>query len=153
MNIEAKLHELGLALPPAPKPIAAYVPAVRSGNLLFVAGQLPLRDGKLLATGKVPSQVSVESAKQAAAQCVLNALAILKQELAGDWSKFSRVVRVGAFIQSDDTFVEQASVANGASELLAQILGEAGRHARAAVGVNALPLGAAVEIEFLFELQ
>ena len=152
MDIAQKLGELGWALPAAPKPIAAYVPAVRSGILLFVSGQLPMRDGKLLATGKVPSAVSIELAQKAAAQCAVNALAIVLAEL-GDWQKLSRVVRVGVFVQSDADFGDQAKVANGASELLQQVLGDSGRHARAAVGTNALPLNAAVEVEFLFETR
>jgi enamine deaminase RidA (YjgF/YER057c/UK114 family) len=152
MDIAQKLKELGWTLPPAPKPIAAYIPAVRSGNLLFVSGQLPLRDGKLLASGPVPSAVSVELAQQAAAQCAINALSIFLDQV-GDWNQLSRIVRIGVFVQSDEKFSEQAKVANGASELLQQLLGDAGRHARAAVGVNALPLNAAVEIEFLFEIR
>ena len=153
MNLLARLAELGLTLPEPPKPVAAYVPCVRSGNLVTVSGQLPSVAGKLLHAGKIPSTVSIEQAQQCAAQCVLNGLAILNAELAGDWAHFVRVVRVGVFVQSDDTFTAQPQVANGASELLVQILGEAGRHARAAVGVNALPLGAPVEIEFLFEVR
>jgi enamine deaminase RidA (YjgF/YER057c/UK114 family) len=152
MDIGQKLAELGWTLPAAPKPIAAYVPAVRTGNLLFVSGQLPMRDGKLLAAGKVPSAVSMELAQKAAGQCAVNALAIVLAEL-GDWNKLARVVRIGVFVQSDGDFFDQAKVANGASELLQQVLGEAGRHARAAVGTNALPLNAAVEIEFLFETR
>ena len=152
MDISQKLAELGWALPAAPKPIAAYVPAVRTGNLLFVSGQLPMRNGKLLATGKVPSSVSIELAQKAAGQCAVNAMAIVLGEL-GDWKKLSRVVRIGVFVQSDGDFSEQAKVANGASELLEQVLGERGRHARAAVGTNALPLNAAVEVEFLFETR
>ena len=153
MDVEAKLRELSLTLPEAPKPVASYVPAVRAGNLLLVSGQLPFREGKLLATGKVLSDVLLAEAQEAARQCVLNALAIVKAELGGDWSKLVRCVRLGAFVQSDDDFTDQPKVANGASDLLQQVLGEAGRHARAAVGVNALPLNAAVEIEFMFELR
>lgn len=152
MSIEAKLATLGLILPAAPKPVAAYVPAVRTGNLIFVSGQLPFAAGQLLATGRVPSKVDLEQAQECARQCVLNGLAILKAELGGDWSKLVRVVRVGAFIQSDDGYGGQPQVANGASELLVAVLGDAGKHARAAVGVNALPLDAAVEIEFTFEV-
>ncbi len=153
MDIAAKLQTLGWELPPPPRPIAAYVPAVRSGNLLFVSGQLPLRGGQLVATGRVPDPVSIESAQEAAAQCAVNALAIVRGELGGDWSRLRRVVRIGAFIQSDDHFHDQAKVANGASELLQKVLGEAGRHARAAVGTSTLPLDACVEIEFLFEVD
>ncbi|HEY5316276.1 MAG TPA: RidA family protein [Pirellulales bacterium] len=153
MSIEARLQELGLALPAVAKPVAAYVPAVESGNQVFVSGQLPLASGQLLSTGKVPSQVSVETAQQAARQCVLNGLAALHAHIGGDWNRLVRVVRIGAFVQSDNDFFQQSQVANGASELLQAILGDAGRHARAAVGVNALPLNAPVEVEFLFEIR
>ena len=153
MSIEAKLAALGLKLHEAPKPVAAYVPCVRTGNLVFVSGQLPSTAGKLLAVGKVPSQVTPEQAREAAAQCVLNGLSILKAELGGDLSKLRRVVRLGAFVQSDDGYKDQPLIVNGASELLDKLLGDAGKHARAAVGVNALPLGAAVEIEFVFEVE
>ena len=153
MSIEAKLAALGLKLPEAPKPAGAYVPCVRTGNLVFVSGQLPSTAGKLLAVGKVPSQVTPEQAREAAAQCVLNGLSVLKAELGGDLSKLRRVVRVGAFVQSDDGYKDQPLIVNGASELLEKLLGDAGKHARAAVGVNALPLGAAVEIEFVFEVE
>lgn len=153
MAIEEKLASLGLQLHAAPAPVAAYVPCVRTGNLVLVSGQLPLTAGQLIATGPVPSQVNVEQAREAAAQCVLNGLSILRNELNGDLSKLRRVLRVGVFVQSDDGFKDQPLVANGASELLEKLLGEAGRHARAAVGVNALPLNASVEIEFLFEVE
>ena len=152
MNIEHKLTELEITLPEAPAPVASYVPAVRTGNLVVVSGQLPFRAGTLLFTGPVASAVSVEQGQEAARQCVLNGLAVLKRELDGDLSRLVRVVRIGAFVQSDDDFSEQARVANGASELLQELCGEAGRHARAAVGVNALPLDTPVEIEFLFEV-
>lgn len=152
MSIEAKLQQMGLALHEPPKPIAAYLPTMRTGNLVFVSGQLPLTGGNLLATGKVPSKVSVEQAQEAARQCVLNGLSALKAELDGDLSRLKRVIRVGVFVQSDDTFEDQAMVANGASEFLEELLGEAGRHVRAAVGVNALPKNASVEVEFLFEV-
>ena len=153
MSFEANLAALGLTLPPAPKPVASYVPAVRSGNLVFVSGQLPMKDGQLLATGPVPSKCTPEAAHAAARQCVLNGLAVLGDQIGGDFSRVVRVVRVGAFVQSDDGWTEQPKVANGGSELLQQLFGEAGRHARAAVGTNALPLGASVEIELLFEIR
>ncbi|HTW95621.1 MAG TPA: RidA family protein [Tepidisphaeraceae bacterium] len=153
IDVEKRLSELGWTMPQPPRPIAAYVPCVRSGSLLFVSGQLPWRDGKLLAAGKVPSVVSLQQAQQAAGQCAVHGLAILGAEIGGDWDKLIRVVRVGVFVLSDDEFTEQAKVANGASELLGQVLGERGKHARAAVGVNALPLGASVEAEFLFEIR
>ena len=153
MSFHDNLAALGLTLPPAPKPVAAYVPAVRSGNLVYVSGQLPMRDGTLMATGPVPSRCTLAQAQAAARQCVLNGLAVLGDQLGGDFSRVVRVVRVGAFVQSDDGFVDQPKVANGGSELLQQLFGEAGRHARAAVGTNALPLGASVEIELLVEVR
>ena len=153
MQIEERLAELGLSLPEPPKPVAAYVPCVRAGSLVVVSGQLPRVEGKLTATGKVPSQVSVEDAQAAARQCALNGLAVLKAELGGDWSALGHVVRLGVFVQSDDDFAGQPQVANGASELMQQVFGESGRHARAAVGVNSLPLNAAVEVELMFQLN
>lgn len=153
MSIEQKLAEMDLALPEAPKPVAAYVPAVRSGNLVFVSGQLPFAGKELLATGSVPDHVPLDVAQSAAKQCVLNGLAVLKAELDGDLSRLRRVVRIGVFVQSQDGFPGQPAVANGASEFLQALLGDAGKHARAAVGVNALPLNATVEIEFTFEVD
>jgi enamine deaminase RidA (YjgF/YER057c/UK114 family) len=132
-------------------PVAAYVPAKRAGSLLFVSGQIPVRSGNLLAQGSVPSQVSSESARQCAQQCTLNALAVIKAH-AGDLSKVRQVVRVGVFVCSDTGFFDQPKVANGASELFVEVFGESGRHARAAVGSIALPLGAPVEVEVIVEL-
>lgn len=152
MDIEAKLSELKLTLPVAPKPIAAYVPAVRTGDLLFISGQVPLVDGKPMAEGAVPGKVDIETAQRCARQCVLNGLAVVKDQLGGDWTKLRRIVRIGVFVQSDDGFAGQSQVANGASELLVELLGEAGKHARAAVGVNALPLNCPVEVELLVEV-
>ena len=146
------LARLGLSLPAAPKPVAAYVPAVRSGNLIFVSGQLPMSSGQLLATGPVPSKVSVEEAQAAAKQCALNGLAVVADQLGGDLGRVRRIVRLGVFVQSDDRFDGQPKVANGASELMLEVFGEAGRHARAAVGTNALPLDASVEVEMLVEV-
>jgi len=117
-----------------------------------VAGQLPMKEGKLLAVGQVPSRCSIEQAKAAARQCVINALAAIKA-IEGTLDHIRGVVRVGAFVNSDATFTQQPQVANGASEFLLELLGDAGRHARAAVGVNTLPLDAAVEVEFIFELE
>ncbi len=146
------LARLGITLPAAPKPVAAYVPAVRAGNLIYVSGQLPYASGALLATGPVPSKVSIEEAQRAARQCALNALAVVADQLGGDLSKVRRVVRLGVFVQSDDRFDGQPKVANGASEFMQEVFGEAGRHARAAVGTNALPLDASVEVEVIFEV-
>jgi enamine deaminase RidA (YjgF/YER057c/UK114 family) len=151
MSIESRLSSLGITLPIVPGPFGAYVPAKRGGNLLFVAGQLPMKDGKLLAVGQVPSRCSVEDAKAAARQCVINALAAART-VEPDLGRVAGVVRVGAFVSSDAGFTEQPKVANGASEFLLELFGDAGKHARAAVGVNSLPLDAAVEVEFVFEL-
>ncbi len=153
-KITDRLNELGLTLPTAPKPVAAYIPAVHYGNLLFVSGQLPLKDGQLLSTGKVGNVgkvgevVSIEDAYAAARQCTLNALSVA-QDVLGDLDRIDRIVRVGGFVQSADGFSDQPKVINGASELLGEIFGEKGRHARAAVGVNELPLNASVEVEFV----
>ena len=149
---EAKLASLGHVLPPSPKPVASYVAAKRSGSLLFVSGQIPMKDGELMAQGVVPGEVSVERAKACAVQCCLNGLAAAKGVL-GSLDKISSVVRVGCFVASEQGFHGQPGVANGASDLLVEVFGEAGRHARAAVGSVDLPLGVPVEIEFVFEIR
>ena len=151
--IEDRLTQLDIRLPDPPRPVASYVPASISGSLLYVSGQLPFRDGELHATGPVPRVTSIEEAMEAARWCAVNGLAVARQALDGDLDRLCRVVRVGAFIQSDDRFDGQPKVANGASDLLVEVLGDAGRHARAAVGVNALPLDTSVEVEFLFEIR
>ena len=153
MDIPKKLAELGWSLPQPPKPVGAYMPAVRVGNLLFVSGQLPGWSGKLVAEGKVPSQVNIELAQKAAAQCAVNALTIVGAEIGGDWTRLVQVVRTAVFVQCDSSFREHAKVANGSSELLLQLLGDAGRHARVTVGVDSLPLNATVEAEFLFQIH
>lgn len=151
MTPQDKLSSLGLSLPPAPKPVGSYVPCVRTGNLVFVSGQLPLRDGKVQCAGKVPTDVPLADAAAAARMAVLNALAIVA-DAAGGLANIRRIVRLGAFVNSAPGFTEQPKVANGASDLLAEVFGEAGKHARAAVGVNELPLNAAVEVELLVEV-
>ena len=153
MSFQEKLAAMGLTLPAAPKPVAAYVPAVRTGNLIFISGQLPLANGQLLATGPVPSKVTPEAAQAAARQCALNLLAILGDQIAGDFSRVVRVVRLGVFVQCDDGYGGQPAIANGASELLVALLGEAGKHARAATGTNSLPLNATVEIDAVIEVR
>ena len=153
MDLAAKLTQLGFTLPPPPKPVGAYVPAVRIGDLLYISGQIPLRDGKILCTGKVPSAVNIETAQQAAAQCAVQGLSIAAAELNGDISRLLRVIRIGVFVQCDPDFTEQPKVANGASDLLLSVLGDPGKHARAAVGASALPLNATVEVEFLFHVR
>lgn len=148
---EAKLRELGIILPEAPKPVAAYVPSARAGNLVFVSGQLPFVAGKLPRTGKLGRDVTLEQGQELARIAALNALAVVRAE-AGSLDRVKRVARVGVFVASVDSFLDQPKVANGASELLQQVFGEAGRHARAAVGVNVLPLDAPVEVEMVVEL-
>jgi enamine deaminase RidA (YjgF/YER057c/UK114 family) len=152
MLISQKLADLRITLPAVPGPFGAYVPARRAGSLVFVAGQLPMRERRLMATGPVPSRCSIDDARAGARQCVINALAAVLA-VGVDVDALAGVVRVGAFVCSDADFTEQPRVANAASELLLELFGDAGKHARAAVGVNALPLGASVEIEFLFELK
>ena len=149
---ESRLEELKIVLPAPPSPVAAYIPAVRTGDLVFVSGQLPMASGQLTVTGKVPSHVSVEAAAEGARVCILNSLAILKATI-GNLAKLKRVVRIGVFVQSDLDFAEQAIVANGASELLQKIFGDIGRHARTTIGVPALPLNAAVEVEAVYEVM
>jgi enamine deaminase RidA (YjgF/YER057c/UK114 family) len=152
MNLTDRLQSLGVTLPPVYGAFGAYIPAKRIGNLIYVAGQLPMKDGKLMASGQVPSRCSIEAARAAAKQCVINGLAAV-QTLAGGVNSIAGVVRVGAFINSDASFTDQPGVANAASEFLTELLGDAGQHARAAVGVNTLPRDAAVEIEFVFEAR
>ncbi|MEE2973412.1 MAG: RidA family protein [Planctomycetota bacterium] len=152
-SIQDRLSDLGVILPDPPKPVASYVPARRSGSMLYISGQLPFRGGDLLATGPVPSSVSLETAVEAARLCAINGLAVARQALDGDLDRLRRVIRLGVFVQSDARFDAQPQVANGASDLMVEVLGEEGRHARAAVGVNALPLDTPVEVDFLFEVE
>lgn len=149
MGLAQRLRDLKIDLPAVPGPFGAYVPAKRVGNLVYVAGQLPMKDGKLLATGQVPGRCSIDAARVAARQCVINALAAVNA-IEGSVDHLSGVVRVGAFVSSDTAFTEQPKVANGASEFLLELFGDAGKHVRAAVGVNTLPLDASVEVEFVF---
>ena len=151
-TVRQRLADAGVTLPPAPKPIAAYVPSVRVGDLVFISGQIPVLDGALTALGPVPSAVGVEEAAAAARLCVVNALAVLADALDGDLDRVRRIVRIGVFVASDPGFGDQSRIANGASELLMEVFGEAGRHARAAVGSVGLPLGATVEIEMVAEV-
>ena len=151
-TLQDNLERLAIALPAVAGPFGAYVPAKVVGNLVYVAGQLPMKDGKLLAVGQVPSRCAVDVARLAARQCVINALASVKAAGAEVFGRLVGVARVGAFVSSDDSFTQQPAIANGASELLVELFGEAGRHVRAAVGVNTLPLDAAVEVEFIFIL-
>jgi len=149
--VRDRLAELGLELPAVNPPLAAYVPAVRSGNQVYVSGQLPMAEGKLLATGKVGADVSPEQAAELARRCALNALANIDALVGLD--QVVRVVKVVGFVASAEGFTGQPGVINGASELLMEVLGEAGRHARSAVGVAELPLGTPVEVEAIFEVS
>jgi len=148
---QARLAGLGLVLPPVAAPLAAYVPAVRTGSYVYTAGQLPLAEGKLLATGKVGAQISAEEAARLARTCALNGLAAVAS-VAGGLSAIRRIVKVTGFVASSPGFTGQPQVLNGASELLLEVLGEAGRHARSAVGVAELPLDAPVEVELIAEV-
>jgi enamine deaminase RidA (YjgF/YER057c/UK114 family) len=151
-QLDDRLAELGLVVPATSKPVAAYLPAVVSGDLVFTSGQLPMIDGALPATGKVGAAVHPEDAKGMARQCVLNGLAAARTAI-GSLDRITRVVKVVGFVSSDPAFTGQPGVINGASELLQEIFGEAGQHARSAVGVAVLPLDAPVEIEFVFEFH
>ncbi len=148
---EEKLAELGLTLPEVATPLAAYQPTARSGNLVFTAGQLPSRDGTMLATGKLGDEVTEEQGYECARQCALNALAAVKAEVGG-LSNVKRVVKAVVFVASTSDFTAQPKVANGASELLGEVFGEAGKHARSAVGVSVLPLDVPVEVELVVEV-
>lgn len=148
---EARLAKLGLTLPPAPAPVASYVPFTRSGNILFVSGQIPLEGGKPAFLGRLGAPLNVEQGQAAARLCTLNALAQLKAA-AGELDRVSRVLRLVGYVACAPDFADAHKVMNGASELLAEVLGEAGRHARSAVGVAVLPLGVPVEVELTVEL-
>jgi enamine deaminase RidA (YjgF/YER057c/UK114 family) len=148
---EERLEALGLAVPEVAKPVAAYVPAVRTGDHVYTSGQLPMREGELVTTGKVGGEVTAEQATECARVCVLNALAAVRAEV-GELSRVKRVVKVVAFVASTPDFTGQPGVANGASELLGEVFGDAGRHARSAVGVPVLPLDAPVEVELVVEV-
>ena len=145
---EERLAELGLSVPEVPTPVAVYVPAVVSGDLVFTSGQLPMKNGELMLTGKVGGEVGPEEAKAAAQQCALNAIAAVKSKI-GDLDKVVQVVKVVVFVASTPDFTGQPQVANGASELLGRVFGDAGIHARSAVGVPVLPLDSPVEVEIV----
>jgi enamine deaminase RidA (YjgF/YER057c/UK114 family) len=152
-QIETRLKELEIELPQAAAAAANYVPFVRSGDLLFIAGQICQWNGERRFVGKLGREITVEQGQEAARLCALNILAHVKSALGGDLDRILRCVRVGAFVNGTDDFTQQPQVANGASNLLVELLGDAGRHARAAVGVNALPGGVAVEVDAVFEVR
>ncbi len=151
-NLESIINQLGLKLPEAPKPVAAYIPAKQSGNLVFTAGQLPMVNGQLISIGLLGQDVEIEEANKAASICTLNALAAIKGVI-GDLDRIKQIVRVVGYVASVPTFTQQPAVVNGASELLLEIFGENGKHARSAVGMAVLPLNASVEIELTVEVE
>ena len=151
-NFEDRLKSLGVVIPDAPKPVAAYVPAKQVGKLVFTAGQLPMVNGELISKGLLGQDVDIEEAKKAARICTINALAAIKG-LIGDLDQIQQIVRVVGYVASIPTFTQQPAVVNGASELLLEIFGENGKHARSAVGMAVLPLNASVEIELTVEVN
>jgi enamine deaminase RidA (YjgF/YER057c/UK114 family) len=150
--IEDRLKTLNIILPETPKPLGSYVPCVLTGNLLFLSGILPLREGKLLRTGRVGETVSLQEAQEDSKQCVINALAVIKTFL-GDLDRIKRCIKLNGYVSSNQDFFDQPKVLNAASEFLFEIFGEQGRHARSAVGVSVLPLNSPVEIDFIFEIS
>lgn len=152
-NIESKLKSLGIELPTPAVPVANYVGFVKSGNVIFVSGQLPLEAGKLQFIGKVGSEISADDAKRAARLCAINLLAQVKQACDGDLERVVRCVKLGIFVNGDANFKDHPAVANGASDLMVEVLGDAGKHARAAVGSGSLPFGVAVEVDAIFEIK
>jgi enamine deaminase RidA (YjgF/YER057c/UK114 family) len=149
-KIDSQLQTLGITLPAAAAPAANYVPFVMTGNLLIISGQLPMEAGKLAVTGRLGGGVSLEQGQQAARLCAINIIAQAKAALS-DLDRVTRIVRLGGFVACTDDFTDQPQVINGASNLMVEVFGDAGRHARAAVGVNVLPLGAAVEVDAIIE--
>lgn len=146
------MRTLGIILPSPPKPAGSYIPVVRTGNLVFVSGQIPISDGKIIYSGKVTKDLSLEDAQKAARLCTINALAQLKSEL-GNLDKISKIIRVSGFVNSPPEFTEHPKVINGASDLLFEIFENKGQHARIAVGVSSLPLNSAVEVDFIIEIN
>jgi len=149
--VEDKIKELGVTLPQTPKPVAAYIPALQTGNYVYTSGQIPLQDGKLKYTGKIGSEFSLEEGQKAAELCALNGLSAIKSVI-GDLDKIDRVIKVTVFVNSAAGFTDQSKVANGASEFLGKVFGEKGKHVRSAVGVNELPLNSAVEVEMIVKV-
>jgi len=153
LTIAARLAELGITLPAPTAPLANYVPFTTSGNIVVVSGQLPMHDGKLLCTGKLGANVSVEQATAAARQCLINVLVHLQKASGGDLDRVTKVLRLGGFIACVPEFTQHALVMNGASDLAVQIFGEVGRHARSTIGVPSLPADSPVEVEGMFEIS
>jgi enamine deaminase RidA (YjgF/YER057c/UK114 family) len=152
VSIESRLADLGIELPPAPAPVASYVPVVVSGPFAFVSGQIPMSEGALMWTGRLGESIEVAAGADAARRCALQALAVLRDAV-GSLDRVARVVKLTVWVASTEAFIDQPKVANGASDLLVEVFGEAGRHARAAVAAPVLPLGSPVEVELLVELS
>ena len=152
-EVEQRLNELGIHLPEPATPLAAYVGFVRTGNLVFVSGQVPLDGDELMITGRLGDTVSLEEGQRAARQCAINILAQMRIACEGDWERVDRCVRLGGFVASTPDFAQHPQVINGASELIGDVLGERGAHARAAVGVASLPRGVPVEIDAIFVMR
>lgn len=152
MDYEKKLQSLGFTLPPPPKPVATYVPCVRSGKLLFLSGMIPMVEGKMAKVGKLGKELAIEEGQEMARITLLNALAVIKAEC-GSLDQIERIVRIGLHVASAEGFTQQSAVANGASDLLVQIFGEPGRHARLALGAAELPLNAPVELEMIVQVR
>ncbi|PUA82855.1 RidA family protein [Nocardioides currus] len=151
MGAEATLESMGITVPSVVPPLAAYIPAVRAGNLVYTAGQLPARDGEMIAVGKLGGSVTEEEGYECARQCALNALAAIRAEI-GSLDNITRVVKAVVFVSSTPDFTGQPKIANGASEFLGEVFGDLGRHARSAVGVSVLPLDVPVEVELIVEV-
>lgn len=153
MTVDKKLQNLGINLPEVLAPVANYVGFVKSGNMVFVSGQLPIENGQLKYVGKVGSQISTDEAKVAAKICAINIISQIKSACGGDLEKVKRCVKLGVFVNGDANFTDHPLVANGASDLMVEVFGEAGKHARAAVGSGSLPRGVAVEVDAIFEVK
>ncbi len=150
--IEEKIAQLGFSIPAAPKPLASYIPAIRTGDMVFTAGQLPMKDGSLAYKGKLGKELTEEDGKKAAQVCALNCLSVIKGEI-GNLDNISNVIKLTVFVSSAEGFINHPQVANGASDLIKEIFGENGKHVRSAVGVAELPLGAPVEIEMIVKVK
>ncbi len=152
-SVEEKLKAMNIVLPESVMPAANYVPYTISGNLVFISGQLPMKDGKPQDIGKVGKEFTVEQAQQTARQCGINILSHLKAACGGNLDRVKRCVRLGVFVNSTDAFMDQPKVANGVSDMMVEIFGDAGKHSRFAVGVSQLPFGVAVEVDGTFEIE
>lgn len=152
-QFEEALAQQGLALPEVKPPVANFIPYVITGNLVYISGQIPTENGKIVFVGKLGGEITIEQGQQAARLCALNVIAVLKQACGGDLSRLARCIRLGGFVNSAPDFTDQPEVVNGASDLFVAVFGERGRHARTAVGVAALPRGVAVEVDAIFEIS